>query len=123
MQDAGKVVDMAIGGFGGGIPSQRFWFEVLGMTLSPGHSVTTSVNNGGRELLIRNDGPDVQFDLNVHLGYRTETTLSRTSIVLSGNTLVSLTPGTWESSALASSKIMAKTIDAKSGVVLRTEEF
>src|SRR6185437_13153662 len=75
-----RIIEMSVRGWPGSDSSRAKWFEISGLTASPGHIVRAQVLNAGKSLSIHNDGPSTSFDLNVHSGLDADPVSTRQQI-------------------------------------------
>ncbi|MEO6924067.1 MAG: hypothetical protein ABI142_09595, partial [Bryocella sp.] len=114
-----KIINMAIGGFSGGDASERRWYEVLNLNLTPGHTISAQVNNRGGELLLQNAGPATAFELRVHYGMNPAMVAVRSSVSLDANMAFHIAPQEWSVASIVNVAIQMTAVNAATGVQIK----
>jgi len=110
-----KSIAMAVGGFSGGDPAERRWYELLDLNLAAGHTLTAQVNNRGAELLLQNSGPATTFELRVHYGMDPAQVAIRSGVALDANRAFHIAPQDWSAETIVHTAIHMTVFDAESG--------
>ena len=114
-----KSVNMAVGGFSGGDPADRRWYELLDLNLAAGHTLTAQVNNRGAELLLQNSGPATTFELRVHYGMNPAQVAVRSGVALEANRAFHIAPQDWSAETISDTPVHMTVFDAQSGAVVK----
>jgi hypothetical protein len=114
-----KSVNMAVGGFSGGDPADRRWYELLDLNLAAGHTLTAQVNNRGAELLLQNSGPATTFELRVHYGMDPAQVAVRSGVALEANRAFHIAPQDWSAETISDTPVHMTVFDAQSGAVVK----
>lgn len=116
-----KTVSLAVGGFSGGDPNERRWYELLNLNVAPGQAISAQVSNRGGELLLRNTGPTINFELRVHYGMNPAAVAVRPSVSLEANRAFQIAPSEWDPLAMKTTQVQMTLFDVVSGT--QVEQF
>jgi hypothetical protein len=116
-----KQVQMSLAGWFGTNLAQAKWFELKGMTASPGQTLRAQVLNAGQTLSLHNDGgPDTTFDLHTHFGLDNEVAAVRTNVKIPSGKAWRVELADWTLAGMANVALHVGEMDRIGGTVLRT---
>jgi LGFP repeat-containing protein len=120
---ANRTISLAVGGFSGGDPAERRWYELLNIDVTAGHSISAQVNDRGGELLLRNTGPAFTFELRVHHGMSPMATAVRPSVSLEANKSYRIGPQEWDKQTITETALHLSVFDSVSGAQIAQREL
>ena len=110
-----KSIHISISGHGN---TDQKLFLLKNIALSSNQSISTMMCNGGKEIIISNNGPDTTFDLQLYLNKKTSE--NKMGIKLESNAVAHIIPSDWSESNLANSPIQMNVYDQiLGGTILR----
>lgn len=118
-----RTISLAVGGFSGGDPAERRWYELLNINVTASQSISAQVNDGGRELLIRNAGPTLAFELRVHYGMSSTAMAVRPSVSLEANRSYRIAPQEWDKQTITETALHLSVFDSVTGAHIAQREL
>ena len=118
-----RTISLAVGGFSGGDPAERRWYELLNINVAASQSISAQVNDRGGELLIRNTGPTLVFELRVHYGMSSTAMAVRPSVSLEANRSYRIAPQEWDEQTITETTLHLSVFDSVSGAQIAQREL
>ena len=94
-----------IAGWRGDRSPQARSFQIDNLATQPGHMLTASVSDGGKELYLKNSGPAASFDLTVYAGPTEQIAKPRSNVVLEANATARIRPTDWNPAEISQTAI------------------
>jgi len=114
----GRAISLAVGGFSGGDPAERRWYELLNIGIAAGQSISAQVNDRGGELMLRNSGPAISFELRVHYGMEAAAMAIRPAVYLDADKSFHIAPEEWNKATIVNAALNLTVFDSMSGAQL-----
>lgn len=110
-----KKLKILICGFESKTKKESAAFDISNMTVASQHTLTFQLNNGGKELILHNTGPEVIFDMKLSAFNKNITNLPKTNIRIGSNELAIFQPN---NTGISNSSINCFILDKMGGNLL-----
>jgi hypothetical protein len=107
-----------IAGWRGDHSPQARSFQIDNLATQPGHALTVSVSDGGKELWLKTSHQATTFDLTVYAGLTEQTVKPRSNVTLEANVIARIRPLDWDPAKISQTAI-ALEVRSAGGSLLR----
>lgn len=117
-----KKIKMNVGGFNDS--GRRRMFELTNIAIIPGQTVTLQISDGGKELIMHNSGPELNFDLNLRVSTDANPLIIKSGLKIDSNAVATIATDDWENiERPTSSSVIVNIFDKLGGTIIRHDIF
>ncbi len=113
-----RKLSLKIAGWRGDHAPQSRSFQLDNLTAQPGHTMTASVKDSGKELWLENAGAATSFDLTLYAGPSGQTARPRSNLAVEANATARIRPAEWNPATIGQTAI-ALEVRKADGTILR----